>query len=68
MKAALFVVLLLAAWVSPAMGQAARDDLPSAPQGKTWKMVWHDEFDGAKLPDEILADYVPVYDLAAEKQ
>ncbi len=49
MKAAPSVVLLFAAWVSAAMGQEIRDDLPSAPQGKTWKMVWHDEFDGTTL-------------------
>ena len=48
MKAAPLAILL-AAWVSVAMGQDVRDDLPSAPQGKTWKMVWHDEFDGTKL-------------------
>jgi len=49
MKAAPLVVLLVAAWVSLVMGQGVRDDLPSVPQGKTWKMVWHDEFDGTKL-------------------
>ena len=25
------------------------DQLPPAPQGKSWKLVWHDEFDGATL-------------------
>jgi beta-glucanase (GH16 family) len=49
MKAAPLVVLLVPAWVSLVMGQDVRDDLPSAPQGKTWKMVWHDEFDGTTL-------------------
>ncbi len=33
--------------------------LPTAPNGKTWKLVWHDEFDGAKL-DETKWD-VPEY-------
>jgi serine/threonine protein kinase len=27
----------------------AGDRLPAPPQGKTWTMVWHDEFDGTKL-------------------
>ena len=48
MKAAPLAILL-AAWVSVAMGQDVRDDLPSAPQGKTWNLVWHDEFDGTTL-------------------
>ena len=26
-----------------------QDALPSAPKGQTWKLVWHDEFDGTKL-------------------
>jgi hypothetical protein len=25
--------------------------LPSVPQGKTWKLVWHDEFDGTELDE-----------------
>jgi beta-glucanase (GH16 family) len=25
------------------------DELPSPPEGKTWKLVWNDEFDGDKL-------------------
>jgi beta-glucanase (GH16 family) len=45
-------------WVAAfllAVGQAAngeqpeKDQLPTAPAGKTWKLVWNDEFDGAKL-------------------
>jgi len=28
-----------------------RDDLPPAPQGKAWKLVWHDEFEGTKLDE-----------------
>ena len=27
----------------------AQDQLPSAPPGQTWKLVWQDEFDGDKL-------------------
>ncbi len=29
----------------------AKDKLPSTPQGKAWKMIWHDEFDGTKLDE-----------------
>ena len=28
---------------------AADNTLPPVPEGKTWKMIWNDEFDGAKL-------------------
>ena len=27
------------------------DQLPPQPEGKTWKLVWHDEFDGTKLDE-----------------
>jgi len=27
------------------------DGLPPAPEGKAWKLVWHDEFDGDKLDE-----------------
>jgi len=27
------------------------DTLPPAPEGKAWKLVWHDEFDGQKLDE-----------------
>ena len=29
--------------------QEVRDALPTLPRGKTWQMVWHDEFDGTQL-------------------
>ena len=32
--------------------------LPTAPEGKTWKLVWHDEFDGKKL-DETKWEVMP---------
>jgi type II secretion system protein G len=32
--------------------------LPPAPQGKTWTLVWHDEFDGTKL-DEAKWEVMP---------
>ena len=35
-----------------------KDTLPAAPKGKTWKLVWHDEFDGTKL-DETKWDVMP---------
>jgi len=35
-----------------------QDDLPAAPEGKTWKLAWHDEFDGDKL-DESKWDVPP---------
>ena len=40
-----------------------KDALPAAPEGKTWKLVWHDEFDGAKL-DEAKWEVMP--DAAAQ--
>jgi len=48
-----------------------KDALPPISNGKTWSLVWRDEFDGAKLdeakwevpPDAFLVDYVRVYDL-----
>ncbi len=33
-----------------ARGQTAvADSLPALPSGQEWKLVWHDEFDGARL-------------------
>ena len=43
-------VLALGILVSVAQAQDA-DTLPTPPEGKTWKMVWHDEFEGTKLDD-----------------
>jgi beta-glucanase (GH16 family) len=31
--------------------EVPKDQLPSPPAGKTWKMVWHDEFEGGKLDE-----------------
>ncbi len=49
--AAPIVVLFLVLAVQAAIAQESpsSDVLPPAPAGKTWKMVWHDEFDGTKL-------------------
>ena len=50
------VVLLISAHL--ALAQKPEDTLPTAPEGKTWKLVWHDEFDGTKL-DETKWDVPP---------
>jgi beta-glucanase (GH16 family) len=34
-----------------AQPSGTKDSLPPAPEGKSWKLVWHDEFDGAKLDE-----------------
>ena len=48
MRAAYLSALLVVLYAS-AIAAQEKDTLPSAPQGKTWKMIWHDEFDGTKL-------------------
>jgi beta-glucanase (GH16 family) len=47
------VSLSLLAILATTWGRAEepRDDLPTAPAGKTWKLVWRDEFDGQKLDE-----------------
>jgi len=42
------VLALSGAWAAADEPQQ-RDVLPQPPQGKAWKMVWNDEFDGQKL-------------------
>lgn len=37
--------------ISTVSGEDIKDDLPPAPDGKTWKLVWHDEFNGDKLDE-----------------
>lgn len=44
------VVVFWAAQVALAQHQA-KDALPSAPEGQTWKLAWHDEFEGASLDE-----------------
>lgn len=44
----LLLVALLAASAKPA---EPADQLPPAPEGQTWNLVWHDEFDGDKLDE-----------------
>ena len=51
MKARVCLFVVLGFIVGPtAMAQTPeqKDQLPSPPAGKTWKMVWHDEFDGTQ--------------------
>ncbi len=50
--AAKFAVYFVA-FASVAHGQdkVTKDQLPPVAEGKTWKMVWHDEFDGTKLDE-----------------
>lgn len=43
-------VLLIGLLTSLARAQEV-DTLPQPPEGKTWKMIWHDEFEGTKLDD-----------------
>jgi beta-glucanase (GH16 family) len=50
LRATLAVTVLLAA-APLALAQKPQDKLPPAPEGKTWKLVWHDEFDGTKLDE-----------------
>jgi len=38
--------------------QKEKDTLPPAPADKSWKLVWHDEFDGTKL-DETKWEVMP---------
>ena len=41
----------------PAKAAEPDDQLPPPPEGKTWKLVWHDEFDGTKLDESKC--YIP---------
>lgn len=43
--------LLIGLLTLPLNAERPGDQLPSAPKGKTWKLVWHDEFDGMKLDE-----------------
>jgi len=76
MMKALSLILLLGMLAAPAHAAESDDQLPPPPDGKTWHLVWQDEFDGnkldesitkAKLPDRFSVDYVRVYDLVEKK-
>ncbi len=43
------VLIGLLPW--PTKAQQPDDQLPPAPNGKAWKLVWNDEFEGTKLDD-----------------
>jgi beta-glucanase (GH16 family) len=47
----LLPLILLGLLSHPMQAWGADDQLPTAPQGRTWKMVWHDEFDGDRLDE-----------------
>ncbi len=55
MKSTLSLSSLLFGFIlsSPALAQTEtpKEFLPPAPAGKEWKLIWHDEFDGAKLDE-----------------
>ncbi len=44
---------IVAGWfvASTAMAAELQDKLPEAPEGKAWKLIWNDEFDGTKLDE-----------------
>ncbi len=44
-------ILLLALAVPVVRAEQPEDNLPSPPDGKVWKLVWQDEFDGEKLDE-----------------
>ena len=54
----LLPLLLLGLLVNPAKAVNPGDQLPPPPDGKSWKLVWQDEFDGDKL-DESKWAYRP---------
>lgn len=47
----ILALLLMALPARAAVPQDVEDSLPRPPQGKAWKLVWHDEFDGRKLDE-----------------
>ena len=51
-------IVLFACQSVIAQEMKVKDTLPPLPQGKTWRLLWHDEFDGAKL-DETKWEVMP---------
>ena len=47
----LFLSVALAAWAGTGMAKEENELLPRAPEGKQWKLIWQDEFDGKKLDE-----------------
>src|ERR1039458_1653990 len=58
MKMLLTLAICLAAQQIAFAQQKEKDALPPTPEGKTWNLVWHDEFDGTKL-DETKWEVMP---------
>ena len=50
--------LLLGLFAVSAKAAELDDQLPPTPQGKSFKLIWHDEFDGDQL-DETKWTYRP---------
>ena len=47
-----FGLFLIASNFSVARAETGTNEfLPPVPEGRTWKLAWHDEFDGEKLDD-----------------
>ena len=58
-NANLFAIVVAAVVAHNGVAQEIKDTLPTPPEGKTWNLVWHDEFDGTKLDDtkwEVMPD------------
>ncbi len=51
MRTACLTALLVVLCASAAIAQEVRDDLPPAPEDKTWKLAWNDEFGGTKFDE-----------------
>jgi beta-glucanase (GH16 family) len=47
----MLAILLLGLVAVPAKASDPNDQLPPAPKGRTWKLVWHDEFNETKLDE-----------------
>ena len=47
-----FFIVAVFASVNTASAQTNQALLPPAPEGKRWKLVWHDEFNGRKLDEK----------------
>lgn len=50
-------ILLLGPLVASAKTSWPNDELPSPSEGKTWKVVWHDEFGGDKLDEVAVMEF-----------
>jgi hypothetical protein len=53
MRSLLAAALLISAGNATFAQQKQEGALPRAPEGTTWKLVWHDEFDGTKLDEYV---------------